>query len=226
MAFEARGQVDFAEGAFTARFDYDLAIVARIKQIQRRHWNGDRAVWIIAPHWPSVRRLLNIASELGWEITARAREAEQRVKEDSEVLEYSVDVVHDSHGEAWFQCKVADDDLLARQMKALPGAYWEDFWWIPTDWERCCGPLLELVQSDVRLREAVSESAWRLLEEPDVADQFVRSAAPPAVLAVNTEDAEPLAAGTVRKPRVSARTKRPATPADEDATRRGTSKAP
>lgn len=177
MVSRTRGHVDFGREGFVARFDGDPASVARveerIKEIQRRHWAREQAAWIVAPHWPSVRRLLHIASELGWEITAAAREAEQRIKSESESLEYSVDVVHDNHGQAWFVCKVGDDDLLLERVKAIPGAYYEDAWWIPTDWEACCGRLTEIVQSDMRLE--VSDAAWRLLEEPDVTDSFVRS---------------------------------------------------
>jgi len=178
MAFNARGHVDFAQEGFIAQFDYDHAIVSRIKAIQRRRWVQDKGAWIVEPHWPSVRRLLHIASELGWEITAKAREAEQRVRTDSEESqEYSVDIVHDSLGAAWFQCKIGDDDLLLAQVKALPGAEWDDAWWVPTDWEQCCGPLLEIVQSDQRLE--VSNAAWHLLQEPDVSDLYIRSSAPP-----------------------------------------------
>jgi hypothetical protein len=136
MVSGARGHVDYGQEGFIARFEYDQAIVGRVKEIQRRRWLQDKAAWIIEPHWPSVRRLLHIASELDWEITRKAREAEQRVKLEGESLEYSVDVVHDSHGHAWFQCKVGDDDRLLQQVKALPGAVWDDSWWVPTDWEQ------------------------------------------------------------------------------------------
>jgi len=219
MVSRTRGHVDFGREGFIARFDGDPAIVARVREIQRRHWARDQAAWIVAPHWPSVRRLLHIASDLGWEITVAAREAEQRIKSDSESLEYSVDVVHDNHGQAWFVCKVGDDDLLLERVKAIPGAYYEDAWWIPTDWDACCGPLTEIVQSDMRLE--VSAAAWRLLEEPDVADVFVRSTVSlqaieqelepdsvPEDLAPDTEWEE--LAPIERKPRVTARSKQPA----------------
>jgi hypothetical protein len=237
MVLGARGHVDFGHEGFIARFMYDRAIVARIKAIQRRHWANDQKAWIVAPHWPSVRRLLHIASELGWEITAEARSAEQRVKEDSESLEYSVDVIHGDHGEAWFQCKAADDDELQERLKAIPGAYWEGAWCIPTDWDRCCAPLLEIVQSNMQLE--VSEAAWRLLEEPDVAHLFVRSSAPPLAAGdefddasssddwiptaeeideLDSADASAGAAPTLRRARVTAQSKkRPASPpADEE----------
>jgi hypothetical protein len=222
MVSRTRGHVDVVREGFIARFDGDPAIVARVKEIQRRHWARDHAAWIVAPHWPSVRRLLHIASELGWEITTAAREAEQRIKSESESLEYSVDVVHDNHGQAWFVCKVGDDDLLLERVKAIPGAYYEDAWWIPTDWDACCGPLIEIVQSDMRLE--VSDAAWRLLEEPDVTDSFVRSSVSlqalqpdDDVLELDTapEELEPDAdwqepAPVERKPRVTARSKQPA----------------
>jgi hypothetical protein len=177
MASGTHGQVDFGPEGFIAVFDYDPLIVARIKEIQRRRWLSDRKAWLVESHWPSVRRLLHIAAELGWKISAEARAAEQQVKSDSELLEYSLDVVHGSQGEAWFQCKVGDDDQLAAQVRAIPGGYWDDGWWIPTDWEHCCEALLAIAQSNMRLE--VSNAAWQLLTEPDVSHLYVRSSVPP-----------------------------------------------
>jgi hypothetical protein len=220
MVSGARPQVDFGQEGFIASFDFDPVVVARIKEIQRRRWNSEKAAWIVEPHWPSVQRLLFIASELGWTITAQARAAEQRVRQESDDLEYSVDVVHDSHGSAWFQCTLGDDDLLLRQVKAIPGAFWDDKWWIPTDWEPCCGPLLEIVQSDMRLE--VSNAAWQLLEEEDVSHRFVRSSAPQLTTHEDTciepEDSVTQSVGVGRKPRVTTRNTRIApTPAKRDA---------
>lgn len=176
MAPDAHGHVDFGDEGFIVRFKYDPDVVARMKEIQRRRWLADRAVWVVEPHWPSARRLLHIASGLGWKISPKAREAEARLKSEDELLEYSVDVVHDNHGKAWFLCKVGSDDRLLRQVKALPGATWDGAWWVPTDWEQCCGPLLEIVQSNMQLE--VSNAAWRLLEELEV-DPYLRSSVSP-----------------------------------------------
>jgi hypothetical protein len=176
MMSGARGQVDFGPQGFIARFEYDAAIVLRIKEIQRRRWLSDVKAWVIEPHWPSVRRLLHIASGLGWEITTAARAAEERVREDSESLEYSIDVVHDHCGAAWFQCQVGDDDVMVKQVRTIPGAYWDGSWWVPTDWDQCCVPLLELVESDSRIE--VSNAAWRLLTEADVTHLYLRSSVP------------------------------------------------
>src|SRR3954451_7430722 len=118
MTSRAGGHVDFGREGFIARFDGNPAIVARVREIQRRHWVRDQRAWIIAPHWPSLRKLFLIASELGWEISPSAREAALGIKSESESLEYSVDVVHDSHGNAWFVCKVGDDDHLVERVKA------------------------------------------------------------------------------------------------------------
>jgi hypothetical protein len=189
MASGLHGKVDFGEEGFIARFEYDPALVSQIKQIQRRRWLKDQAAWLVEPHWPSARRLLHIASELGWEITGQAREAEQRLKRESESLEYSVDVVHDSYGKAWFQCKVGDDDRLLQQVRAISGAVWDDSWWVPTDWEQCCGPLLEIVRADMRLE--VSPAAWQLLEEQDVTHLFERSCAPPQAATPPIVQAQP-----------------------------------
>jgi hypothetical protein len=227
MAPRTRGHIDFGREGFIARFDGDPAIVARIREIQRRHWVRDKRAWIIAPHWPSVRRLLHIAADFDWEITADAREAWQRIKSESESLEYSVDVVHDNHGKTWFVCKAGDDDRLRDRIKSIPGAYWEDAWWIPTDWDACCGPLNEIVASDMRLE--VSEAAWRLLEEPDVSDTFIRSEVPARELdgvpeiedishAVQPTAECEQAAPVERKPRVTARSKQPAAPRAEKET--------
>lgn len=219
MVSGSRGQVDFGREGFIARFEYDPAIVARIKQIQRRRWNSDLTAWLVEPHWPSVHRLLCIASELNWTISAEARAAELKVREDGESCEYSLDVVHDSHGAAWFQCKLGDDDQLSAQVKALPGAYWDEHWWVPTDWDQCCGPLLEIAQSDARLE--VSNAAWRLLEEQDVSDQFVRSSAPaPARLETcePEQDPAPDVAPVERRARVTTRGTRQLPPrAERDA---------
>ncbi|HKP63832.1 MAG TPA: hypothetical protein VJV78_44160 [Polyangiales bacterium] len=190
-----RGYVDFEDASFVVRINGDPVVVAKLKDIQRRRWNPDKAAWIVEPHWPSVRRLLHIAADLGFQISAEAREAQREVREQSESLEYLLDVVHDNHGAAWFICKTGDDDELRHQVSALPDAYWDDAWWIPTDWEQCCQPLLEIVQSDARVE--VSPAAQLLLTEEDVAHLFVRSSvSAPAATA---------AAPATRKPRVSSR---------------------
>jgi len=176
MAAVTRGYVDVGPAGFVARFEYDQAIVDRLETIQRHHWLRDEQLLVVEPHWPSVRRLLHIASDLRWTITPAARTAEARVEAESLELEFSVDVIHNGHGEAVFQCKLGDDDELMATIRALPGAYWEGEWCVPTDWERCCGPLLEIVESDSRL--TVSSAAWRLLTEEDVTHLHVRSSAP------------------------------------------------
>lgn len=176
MASDTSGHVDFGDEGFIVGFKFDPNVVARLKQIQRRRVQADGATWVVASHWPSARRLLHIASDLGWTISARAREAEARLKSEDEDLGYSIDVVHDNHGKAWFQCNVGSDDVLTQEIRALPGASWDGSWWVPTDWEQCCGPLLELVQAEMQLE--VSNAAWRLLEEPDVEHLYVRSSAP------------------------------------------------
>jgi len=177
MAADGHGYVDFGPKGFVARFEHEQAIVDRIKTIQRHHWDEHEKAWVVPSHWPSARRLLHIASDLGWRITEAARLAEAEVKADSEQLPYCVDVVHDNHGQAWFQCQVGDDDELAARVRALPGAYWDDGWWVPTDWESCCGPLLEIVEAIPQLE--CSPAAWRLLTEPDVSHLYLRSSAPP-----------------------------------------------
>lgn len=192
MLVGERGYVDFEDASFVVRINGDPAVVAKLKDIQRRRWNPDKAAWIVEPHWPSVRRLLHIAADLGFQISAEAREAEREVREQSESLEYLLDVVHDNHGAAWFICKTGDDDELRHQVSALPDAYWDDAWWIPTDWEQCCQPLLDIVQSDERIE--VSPAAQLLLTEEDVAHFFVRSSV-----------SAPAAAPATRKPRVSSR---------------------
>jgi hypothetical protein len=180
MASGEPGHVDFGPEGFIARCEYDPALVAKLKEIQRLRWLSDRRAWVVEPHWPSVRRLLHIAAELDWEISVAARAAEERVRSESEGLEYSVDVVHDSQGESWFQCKTGDDDRLLRDVKAIPGAFWDEYWWIPTDWDQCCEPLLAIVQSDMRIE--VSNAAWNLLTEEDVAHLYVRSSLPSPTL--------------------------------------------
>ena len=177
MAAVTHGHVDVEERGFVARFEQEPAIVERIQTIQRRRWLRDDNVWVVDAHWPSVRRLLHIASDLGWHITPKARAKEQQLKDESDALEYSLDVIHNGFGEAVFQCKVADDDALLAKVRGLPGAYFEGEWCVPTDWERCCGQLRELVEANARLE--ISPAAWRLLTEPDVAHLYVRSSAPP-----------------------------------------------
>lgn len=208
MAAGARGHVDFDDAGFIVRFNGDPTAVAMLKDIQRRRWNADRVAWIVASHGPSVRRLLHIAAELGWTISAEARAAEARVREESESLEYELDVVHDNHGAAWFICKTGDDDELRHLVSALPNAFWDDAWWIPTDWEQCCQPLLELVQSDMRF--TVSPAAWRLLEEEDVTHLFVRSKCSEEEPALSEHEPEVPAAAT-RRTRVAAHNRLPTT---------------
>jgi hypothetical protein len=200
MTVGAGGQVDFEDAGFIVRLNGDPGVVARIKDIQRRRWNRDRAVWIVDAHWPSVRRLLRIAAELGFQISAEARRAEERVRQESESLEYLLDVVHDNHGAAWFICKTGDDDELRHEVSALPGTFWDDAWWIPTDWEQCCHALLDIVAPDQRF--VVSPAAWRLLEEEDVTHLFVRSSAVPLA-----QDAAVVTTNATRKPRVSSRSR-------------------
>lgn len=200
MLVGERGYVDFESAGFVVRINGDPTVVARIKDIQRRRWNPDRAAWIVEPHWPSVRRLLQIAAELGFRFSAEARVAQQQLREQSESLEYLLDVVHDNHGAAWFICKTGDDDQLRHRVSELPGAYWDDAWWIPTEWEQCCQPLLDIVLHDERVE--VSPAAQLLLSEEDVAHLFVRSSAsgPRAERLVQIEPAP-----ATRKARVSSR---------------------
>ena len=193
------GHVDFEGEAFLARVDEDPDVVAKLEQIQRCRWATDQSAWLIAAHWPSVRQLLHIALELGWTISAEARQAIDSVRQEGESLAYFLDVVHGSYGEAWFVCEVGDDDVLRHRISELPGAYWEDGWRIPTDWEQCCIPLLEIVQPDLRFE--VSAAAWRLLQEADASHEFVRSSAPEAPEPASAPEAPP--SGATRKPRVT-----------------------
>ncbi len=198
------------------RFAHDPAIVSRMRTIQRRRWLSDRRAWLVDPHWPSVRCLLRMASELGWAITSKARAAEEQVRADGESMEYSVDVVHDHCGQAWFMCKLGDDDELRHRVSEIPGADWDDGWWIPTDWEQCCKPLLEIVEADMRIE--LSPAAERLLTEEDVAHLHVRSSVPetePTAWDMQLEQdleaqSDPAldSAQTRRKPRVTTRNKR------------------
>jgi hypothetical protein len=176
MQSGSNGHVDIEGEGFIVRFAHDPTVLAWIKTIQRRRWLSDRRAWLVDRHWPSVQRLLHIAAQLGWTITSRARAAEAAVREASEFLEYSLDVVHDHYGHAWFVCVLGEDDDLRHQVSAIPGAYWEDGWRIPTDWDQCCGPLREIVEDDSRFE--LSNAAWRLLTEPDVSDLYLRSCVP------------------------------------------------
>jgi hypothetical protein len=216
MVFGYSGKVDLVEEGFVVQFDYSPEIVARMKAIQRRRFERDRLRWVVECHWPSVHRLFQIALDYGFHVSASARAEEQRLRRESYELEYAIDAVHDHGGAMWFVCKTGDDDDVRHKVRDIRGAYWDDSWWVPTDWESCCGPLREIVESDERF--VLSNAAAQLLYEEDVTDRYLRSGvpvgeriAPPqpvSLRAVESERAEP--AGSVRKPRVTAHGAQPA----------------
>lgn len=240
MLPSTHGQVDFEDGQFTARFNGDPAIVARLKKIQRCQWRASRAIWVIDAHWPSVSRLLRIALDERWKITAAAWHEKERVQLASESLEYSIDMIHDEQGRARFRCLVGNDDALHSEVAAIPGAYWEDeYYSVPTDWDDCCPAIRAIVERDMRF--TVSPSAERLLEEEDVSHLYVRTLAPPSavaarrreqlrttavaaieVAAADDELQEPteavfIATPSTRKPRVRTRGPKPPASGQEDA---------
>lgn len=209
MVVGSRGRVNFGDEGFVVEFDYSPELVARMQAIQRRRFDRERALWIVESHWPSAHRLFQLALDCGFQVSASARAEEERLRRESYDVEYAIDAAHDQSGAMWFVCKTGDDDDLRRKVRDIDGAYWDDYWWVPTDWESCCGPLREIVESDPRFE--LSNAATQLLYEEDVTDRYVRSsvALPDAVLhearvslrPSDTERAEP--AGTVRKPRVT-----------------------
>lgn len=181
------GEVDFEDGRFTARINGDPAVVARLKKIQRCHWRSSSAVWIIDAHWPSVSRLIRLAQDERWTITAAAWNEKERVQLEGESLEYSIDMIHDDQGRARFRCMVGNDDELRDEVKAIPGAYWEDeYYSVPTDWEHCCPLIRAIVERDMRF--TVSPAAERLLENEDVSDLYIRTLAPPSAVAARQRE--------------------------------------
>ena len=203
------GTVDVGDEGFVVEFDYALDIVERMKTIQRRRFDRDRLRWVVDRHWPSVHQLFHIALDYGFHLSASARAEEERLRRENCDLEYTVDAVHDHVGAMWFVCKTGDDDDLRRKVRDIEGAYWDDSWWVPTDWETCCRPLREIVDHDERF--VVSNAASRLLYEEDVSEWYVRSEvrAPEPVVQehpVQLQLVEPRASeppGSVRKPRVT-----------------------
>jgi hypothetical protein len=187
MLAVTHGRVDFQDGRFSARFNGDPTIVAAFKTIQRCYWRATNAVWVIEPHWPSVKHLIRIALEQRWDISAEAWREKERVQSAGESLEYSLDMIHDNLGHARFRCIVGDDDELRAEIESIPGAYWEDeYWSVPTDWEHCCLPLRALVEDDMRF--TVSPAAELLLEEEDVSHLHVRTLAPPSAVAAKRRE--------------------------------------
>jgi hypothetical protein len=164
----ASGSLDYSELGFIARFDLEATMVEKVRGIQRRRWLGEQHIWVIEPHWPSLRVLLRLANQHNWEISQEAREAARRVKEDGESYEYSVDVVQGSYGEPWFRCMLGDDDALPKQVALLPQAYTEpddNSWWVPAFRRDSCAGLKAIVDADERIE--LSSAAQRLLDEPD-----------------------------------------------------------
>lgn len=180
MRVWTHGEVACEDGRFTARFNGDPAVVARLKTIQRCHWQASRAVWAIDAHWPSVSVLIRIALDQRWKISAAAWNEKERVQVVGESLEYSIDMIHDNQGHARFRCTVGNDDQLRDEVKSIPGAYWEDeYYSVPTDWDHCCPPIRAIVERDMRF--TVSPAAVRLLEDEDVSHLYIRTLAPPSV---------------------------------------------
>lgn len=183
MLAETHGRIDFRDGRFIARVSGEPTVVAELKSIQRCHWHATNAVWVIEPHWPSVRRLVQIAFRQRWNISAEARREIEFVESAGEDLEYSIDVVHDHQGHSRFRCIAGDDDDRNDEIGSIPGAYWEDeYWSVPTDWEHCCPTLREIVESDMRF--TMSPAAELLLYEEDVSHVHIRTQVPLSVLAV------------------------------------------
>jgi hypothetical protein len=204
-----------------------------LKKIQRCHWQASSAVWVIDAHWPSVSRLIRIALDQHWKITAAAWDEKERVQVVGESLEYSIDMIHDDQGRARFRCMVGHDDELRDEVKSIPGAYWEDeYYSVPTDWDHCCPPIRAIVEHDMRF--TVSPAAARLLEDEDVSHLYIRTIAPPSAVAakrrerlrsdeVNEDELQELTEALVtakpitRKPRVRTHGSKPPATGQEDA---------
>jgi hypothetical protein len=187
MLMWTHGEVDFEDGRFTARFNGDPTVVARLKKIQRCHWRASSAVWVIDAHWPSVSRLIRIALDQRWKITAAAWNEKERVQVEGESLEYSIDMIHDNQGRARFRFMVGNDDELRDEVRSIPGAYWEDeYYSVPTDWDHCCPPFRAIVERDMRV--TVSPAAVRLLEDEDVSHLYIRTLAPPSAVAAKRRE--------------------------------------
>lgn len=209
MLVSAHGEVDFEDGRFTARFNGDPAVVAELKQIRRCQWRATHATWVIDAHWPSVSRLIRIALDQRWTITAAAWNEKERVQAAGESLEYSIDMIHDNQGHARFRCMIGDDDQLRDEVRSIPGAYWEDqYYSVPTDWDHCCPPIRAIVERDMRF--TLSPAAERLLEEEDVSHLHIRTLAPRSAV-------QSAAKPTTRKPRVRTRGARPPASGQENA---------
>lgn len=229
MPSETHGTIDYGPEGFIVVCDFDPAIAAEIKALQRRRWQPDTRAWIVEPHGPSLNGLLRLANRQNWEITKSALTRIEAVRAEEADLEYSVDVVHGTYGEPWFVCKLGNDDELLRQVKDIPDAEWEDAWWVPAYREETSAPLLAVVQSDMRIE--VSEAAWRLLEEPDLSfagleehgAPFADASVPAAAENISADatdavTASPDSTQTQRRPRVTVRGKQNASepPAKKD----------
>jgi len=166
----APGYVDYRNGEFVAGFDYDATAIVEIKALHGRRWEPKTREWIVARSHRSAAGLLAMARKRGWVVSPEARNVAERLQELADEAELSVDVVHGSAGEPWFLCMFGDDAGLQQRVRTIPGAYVEvpeDSWWVPAFRADSAELLLDIVGSDERL--IVSDAAWRLLAEPDIA---------------------------------------------------------
>lgn len=175
MSERAQGAVDYRGGEFAVRCAYDAEVVAELKQVQRRRWESDAKLWLIARHHPSAAALLGLARKHGWSVSDVAWRAFRQLQDEANATELSVDVVQGNGGEPWFFCLLGDDDELQRRVLAIPGAYIDapdDSAWVPAYRADCAEQLRAIIETDTRL--CVSSAAYRLLDEPD--PWFVESA--------------------------------------------------
>jgi len=168
MSERARGAVGYQSGEFAVRCPFDAGVVAELKQVQRRRWDADSKLWLIAHHHPSAAALLGIARKHDWAVSPPAWEAFRQLQDEAADCEFSVDVVQGSGGEPWFFCLLGDDDELQRCVLSIPGAYIDapdESVWVPAYRADCAEQLRAIIEADPRL--GVSNAAYRLLDEPD-----------------------------------------------------------
>ncbi|HEX5660853.1 MAG TPA: SNF2-related protein [Polyangiales bacterium] len=164
MAGRAQGTLDYRDDRFVARFAYDAAVVAEIKQLRRSAQKED-GEWVFERHRPSIAPLVRLGRDRGWHFTAAARRAIAELQEQAEQLRFEIDVAHGPHGEPMFYCMLGDDYELIETVKEIGGAYLDDAddsWWVPAALPGGRAVLLGIAQSDDRFE--VSEQAWRLLD--------------------------------------------------------------
>lgn len=168
MSERAHGAVDYRGGEFAVSCPYDAAVVAELKHVQRRRWESDAKLWLIAHHHPSAAALLGLARKHGWSVSDVAWRAFRQLQDDADATELSVDVVQGNGGEPWFFCMLGDDDDLQRRVLAIPGAYIDapdESAWVPAYRVDCAEQLRAIIETDTRL--CVSSAAVRLLDEPE-----------------------------------------------------------